>query len=165
MAAKYRTRKSARILICLVLGLAIPVLMSWFSPPESNSKLVLKEGGRRGIASVDEAAKEESKGAGKLGRPVTLDWDLSAHEFAKEVDGTHLRLKGFQKGMKTESIVNLSNGFTASIFASGAEFTTDFIELKEGANEIKVNVTDAHGRKMTKKIEITRRMPASLPEN
>ena len=150
---------------CLVAGLAVPVLMSWFSPPETNTKIVLKEKSRRGLASVDGEAAPENKAAGKLSHPITLDWNLSGNEFSREVEGTHLRIKGLQKGLKTEQIVNQSNGFTASIFASGNEFTTDFIELKEGVNEIKVDVLDTHGRKVTKKLEITRRAPASLPNN
>ena len=143
-----------------MLLLAGPVIWSLFTPA---SDLTLKSAGEtvsRGIASVSPLSTPVPK-TGRLSHPVTVDWNLSGTAFTKKIAGTHLRLKGLLKGYKAEAIVNESNGFTASVFLTGNEFTTDFIELQEGQNRIQVEVEDAKGQKTTKKLEITR-LPASL---
>jgi hypothetical protein len=162
MSANIWDQRSLKVLAVLVLLLAGPVLWSWTSPvgqtlsiPEPIEKSI------RNLASVASTEATDDRKSGKLGRPVTVQWNLSSAPFVKEIDGTHVRIKGLLKGFKTESILNETNGFTASIFLTGNEFTTDFIELKEGLNLIQVDLTDAKGQKVTKKIEVTRRAPAS----
>lgn len=161
MAANFSDKKALQLCAALVVALAAPVLWSWFGPPDSVTSVVSTVGGRaaRGIASIA-GPVEESK-AGKLSRPVTVEWDPSKEAFQKEVDGTHLRLKGRLRGAKPGAVTNQTNGFTAAVFANDGAYSTDFIELKEGVNEIKVETQDPRGRKVTKTLQVTR-APASI---
>lgn len=159
MTANFSDKKALKLCAALVVLLAAPVLWSWFGPPDTVATVTAASGKAiRGIASV--AADEEDAKDGKLSRPIVVEWDPSKAEFQKQVDATHLRLKGILKGAKPESITNRTNGFTAAVFANGNTYSTDFIELKEGANEIKVETQDLKGRKITKTLQVTR-APAS----
>lgn len=161
MSANFSDKRALQICAALVVALAAPVLWSWFGPPESVTEVVALTGSRalRGIASVTEAGAEASKN-GKFSRPITVEWDPSKAGFQREIDGTHLRLKGLLRGAKPDAITNRTNGFTAAVFASGDSYSTDFIELKEGPNEITVQTQDSKGRKITKTLQVTR-APAS----
>ncbi len=166
MSVNFRDQKTIYVLFALVVLLAVPTLMSWLTPVATMSELRLaeRETGGRGPASLStEASIETPSKTGRLSRPVLLEWHASGKEISKDVFGTHLRLKGHLKGMKAAAIVNETNGFTASLFTDGAEYSTDFIELREGQNKIKVELTDSKGRAVTKRIEVVRRRPASQP--
>ncbi|MFN7730074.1 MAG: hypothetical protein ACK5P7_13025 [Bdellovibrio sp.] len=153
-----RTLKTLTVLVLLLLG---PTLWSWFSPlPGGSGPSAQKQS--RGLASVLAGEAETSSKTGRLSRPVLIEWNATAKNLNQEVFGTHLRLKGLLKGLNPESIVNETNGFTAAVFKTRNEYSTDFIELKEGPNTITVELKDSQGKKITKKIEVTRRQPASL---
>ena len=152
-----RTLKTLTVLVLLLLG---PTLWSWFAPlPAGSVRSADKQS--RGLASVLTGETEAPSKTGHLSRPVLIEWNATAKNLNQEVFGTHLRLKGLLKGLTPESIVNETNGFTAAVFNTGTEYSTDFIELKEGANTITVELEDGQGKKITKKIEVTRRQPAS----
>lgn len=153
-----RTFKTLAALVLLLLG---PTLWSWFAPMAAPG-VKAGEKNTRGIASVLSGEDEAPSKTGRLSRPVLIEWNATGKDFAQEVFGTHLRLKGLLKGMKASSITNETNGFTAAVFDAGTEYSTDFIELREGANTIKVELEDPKGQKITKKLEVTRRAPASV---
>ena len=164
MSADILDQRTFKILVSLVLLLAAPVLWSWFSPSDLQTTAMASTSAQsktpsRGLASV--VSSPGNTQHNRLSRPVTLDWDLSSPSLEKEIQGTHLRLKGLVKGLKTSSVKNETNGFTASVFLTGAEFTTDFIELNEGQNQITVQGTDGHGKYWKKILDVTRREPAS----
>lgn len=92
-------------------------------------------------------------------RPASPSWKEPMLEWncGKEspkpftVDGRHFRLKGKGcaefKSLKL-SIVNESNGFTASIFDKGTmNYETDLIPLREGENRIRVQYWASPARK------------------
>ncbi len=68
------------------------------------------------------------------------------------VHDTFVRFEGKScvKGLDREKIeiINRSNGYTASIFFSGADhYQTDLIQLKAGENEIQIRYPSAQGFK------------------
>lgn len=156
-----RTFKTLTALVLLLLG---PVLWSWFAPMSGHQALP-GEKPSRGIASAFSGEDEAPSKTGRLSRPVLIQWNANSKNLSQEVFGTHLRLKGLLKGLKASSIVNETNGFTAAVFAGGSEYSTDFIELREGTNTITVELEDAKGLKITKTLEVTRRAPASERQN
>lgn len=164
MSAKTWDQKAMSVLVALVALLAVPTLWSWFAPP---GVPVGSSGGpksARGLASVGTPAPPSEK-SGKLSRPVTLTWDLPGGDLSREIEGTHLRLKGATKNNRLDSVTNGSNGFTASVFLNGADFTTDFIELNEGVNEIQIEGADAKGAPLSRKLRITRRASPGGAQN
>jgi hypothetical protein len=79
---------------------------------------------------------------------------------SQEVSSNYLRIFGSLCGLDSESvqITNSSNGFQASIFMSENDnFSTDFIDLQEGENQLQVNFLDADGHKMLKTLHIYRK--------
>ena len=56
---------------------------------------------------------------------------------------------------------NQSNGFTGTLIVHQNGFTTDYIELKEGSNQIQLVLENSHGQKIEKVIKVLRRSVAS----
>lgn len=81
----------------------------------------------------------------------------------KEVDSNFIRLKGeLCQNEQEMSILNRSNGFSASLFlGKNKKFTTDFIDLKEGENLLELTSIKQDGTKVLKSIHVHRRSPAS----
>ena len=99
-------------------------------------------------------------------KSVVLNYDCKQVQ-STEVDGNLLRLKGMDDSCLNESwkdisITNNSNGFTASVIFLKKGFTTDFIDLKEGENQLEIHAKDEHGLAVTKKITVKRRAIASV---
>lgn len=164
MSANFLDQRTFKLLTALVALLAVPTMMSWVATPQE-FRLVEKKSAKqfRGLASIGELMQPESNSkAGQLSRPILLEWNLGQKTLVKEVDATHLRLKGMLKKGQTKSIQNETNGFTAAVFGDENGYSTDFIELKEGTNTISVEWVDGKGKNQKSKIEINRRMPASL---
>jgi hypothetical protein len=98
-------------------------------------------------------------------KSVVLDYTCKGKSKTFEVDGTLMRLKGkgcLNENWKDLTVVNQTNGFTASvIFLKSNDFTTDFIDLKEGDNHLSIQGTDETGKAVTQKFVVKRRFPAS----
>ncbi|MGZ5280542.1 MAG: hypothetical protein ACXWC9_11390, partial [Pseudobdellovibrionaceae bacterium] len=101
-------------------------------------------------------------------RSVVMNYDCN-QTGNMEVDGTLLRLKGQDSTCLSDkwtniSITNHSNGFTASVIFLKKGFTTDFIDLKEGDNNLEIQAKDDKGQAITKKITVKRRSIASVED-
>jgi len=148
--------------ILVVIG--IPAAYSLVQDPTQKMTEVESSGSRQPASTVEAAAGEVRNSA--KAHSVTLDWNCQAQATSEEVDGTHLRLKGHLCGQqKTDSfsIVNQSNGYTAAvILTKNQEFTTDFIELKDGDNQFQIAYLDAKGNKEIHHLTIKKRMPAAI---
>lgn len=165
-------RKAGLILFLAVVTLTAVNGYLFLTPPQSASaKRVLaispqvkQESKGRDVASVSSFGQAESiseAATGKLGRPVVLDHDLNSSKQDLKVDGTHVRLRGLMRGHQLQTVKNNSNGFTAAVFDRGGSYTTDFIELQEGSNEIALELSDKKGQAVIKKIKVER-TPASV---
>jgi len=81
-----------------------------------------------------------------------------------ETTSSRIRLKGANcqtgPGINTAQIKNSSNGFVATVFhQTPSSFTTDYINLSEGTNEIQLNFQNEKGNS-ERKISVVRK-PAS----
>lgn len=89
-----------------------------------------------------------------------LAWDCKGTQNS-EMHATHVRLKGKtvcqNQTIKEIKIRNLSNGFTATVFANDKGFLTDFIDLQVGANNIKVDYVDKQGKSITADLTVLRK--------
>lgn len=97
-------------------------------------------------------------------KSVTVELDCEGDEQTQQTDGTLMRIKGdcWKENYKNLSVINKTNGFTASIVDLKSKgFTTDFIDLKEGSNVLEVSGVDLQGKAFQKNLKIERRMPAS----
>lgn len=82
-------------------------------------------------------------------------------ELPEVIEANTVRLTG--SSCKLESLVNKTNGFTASLFVgSEKKWSTDFIYLSEGDNDLKIEYFDSKGQLKERSIKILGRSPASI---
>jgi len=123
---------------------------------------------QRSPASIQEKASdfEGTRRNAIKSKSVVLEYKCLDEKL--EVDGSLVRLKGsscLDEKWQDISIVNHSNGFTASvIFLKNKSFTTDFIDLNEGENKLSIQAKDEKGQAVQKSLIVTRlpRAPASV---
>jgi hypothetical protein len=89
--------------------------------------------------------------------PMNLDFNCKKEdkkEFVVKGAFLQIRGKGCAKTAGHEiSIINKSNGYTASVFHRGSEeFQTDLIQLVEGQNEIFIQYSNAQGKKLQRQV-------------
>lgn len=105
----------------------------------------------RSIASV-----EETSSVTRFAKPQKLDFDCSKAGSRQEVDveATHVQIQLRCGGVNFDAnpITNINNGFTAATLSGDKGLMTDFIDLKEGLNEIKIG----------SKLLVVKRRPASF---
>jgi hypothetical protein len=74
------------------------------------------------------------------------------------VRGAFLQIRGKGCGREHQgqiSIINKSNGYTASVFsASGEDFQTDLIQLVEGQNDILIQYSNSQGKKFERQVVV-----------
>lgn len=106
--------------------------------------------------------KPEEKPQARAWREPLVEWNCSDKESPKPfaVQGRQLRLKGkgCGKELKAESfsIVNETNGFTASVFEKGkTNYETDLIPLREGRNRLRVQYWTSPSHKIETVFDVT----------
>jgi hypothetical protein len=153
----------------LVALLGVPAILSVFREPVA----VLKPNTtQRSVASVSAAgsgavvAVEGGRNQIKA-KSVTLNLACEGVDADQTIDGTLLRLKYDSckdEMWKNISVVNTTNGFTASIIDLKKGFTTDFMDLKEGENTLEVVAKTDSGAAIHRTFKVTR-MPATVSIN
>jgi hypothetical protein len=147
--------------ILVVLG--VPAAYSLVQDPATGATAEVASSSRQ-PASL-ESSGEQVRNAVKT-HSVTLDWNCGKENSLQQVDGTHLRLRGHlcrQQRSESFSVVNESNGYTAAVILTGdQQFTTDFIELKDGDNNFQIAYYDQNGSKEIRHLTVKKRLPASL---
>lgn len=97
-------------------------------------------------------------------KSIVLDYECSSENKTVEVEASLLRLRGtdcLDEKWEDVSVVNHSNGFTGSIiFLNDKKFTTDFIDLNEGENQLSIQAKNEKGQVISQKLTIQRRIPA-----
>lgn len=109
---------------------------------------------------------ESSPGAGFVGGLDVFDWNCRDSKEAPSVRASYMRLKSKACSKQQLSVVdikNVSNGFTATLFPANGGFTTDFIDLVEGENEILVQLKDVKGALTQKVIKVRRPAASEVP--
>ncbi len=111
----------------------------------------------RGIASIPTKEKAVTSAL-----PHFTQFDLNCNRNAVKpvvVHGGYVQFQGKsclqKKSAEGLEIVNISNGYTASIFNSGADkYQTDLIQLKHGDNEIAIRYRESSGKPVEQIIRI-----------
>jgi hypothetical protein len=159
----------------VILG-GVPSVYSIVSDPNSPKPIAqqdLKPGESQerrpaSLIPVENALEIENSRNRFKSRSVVVDFQCSSKEQIFEVDGTLVRIRGgdcLNPNWTQYTLQNTSNGFTGSlIFVKNKGFTTDFIELQEGANQFSLQAIDENGKKVTQNFVI-RRQPASVAKS
>lgn len=114
--------------------------------------------GERAPASIPAQALKAVKPAAHF---KNLDLNCKKNQLSPlSVVGTYVQLQGkncvanFNVG--DVEIMNKSNGFTASVFQSGADkYQTDLIQLQPGQNEITIRYRERSGKSVQETLHIT----------
>lgn len=158
------------VMVVGLLGLFSTIIL--LNDPPSNSDLdvtppifeintaKLMQVSQRGLASVAAEASTQTQA------PNIVDVPCGTNDLTVETQYTRMRLKGencvSNNSPKTE-IKNTSNGYVATVFhKQDFSFTTDYINLVEGMNEINLVFETPEGVASQRKIVINR-APASAP--
>jgi len=151
------------VLSALVLTFGIPVFLSFQGDKSNVTKTVAKAILTEVPVQVREPSSEKVTTLSQSSTSVTFNLPCNKEPEKKTVDSSFVRLEGTGCGAsKKIEIQNVSNGFSASLFfTEGNSFTTDFIDLQEGENELKVHRFQADGTDSLKTVHIHRRAPSS----
>ncbi len=132
----------------LVLGLGVAAGFSLLTPPEGTSA------GRQ-PASFGSTQTPDGLGLQVAAAKETTDFNLPCkgdNHFSFDSKIHQIRLLGqlcrdqFKKEFTNSEVVNLSNGFVATVFPGKlGHFTTDYISLEKGLNHIVVRNRLASG--------------------
>lgn len=148
----------------LLALLGAPAFFSLVQDPASQMATVVSPGVERNPASLSEDGIEGLH----LSKNATLEVPCDNLPQVQEIQANFLRLKGTAcAGSKLDeiSVVNQSNGFTASvIFTADTKYTTDFIDLKDGENKLQIETIDKDGSKITRSFIVNKRAPASIKQ-
>jgi hypothetical protein len=153
----------------LVLALGAPAVYSLLREPRKvDATLALAEvSGRRQPASVilqkTDVLQEKTKS--KIGKSLSIDIACDNRDLG-EIQVSHLRLRGVHCGSLSGEVTikNESNGFTAQVIdLKDKNYTTDFIDLTEGTNQLIISRKGPEGQIQEQKIQV-RRLPASINE-
>ncbi len=156
--------------VFLLGALGIPVAMSIVREPQQLLPQAQEQKEiKRSLASIP-TRKEivPKKELSPVQAAIVIDLKCpNKNEFV--VESAMLRFKGLQSDCisnhwKDLRLTNETNGFTAEIFFHKEFFTTDYIDLQEGQNEITFHATKEDGEKVSQKIVIQRRSIASQSE-
>lgn len=157
------------ITIILVALIGAPAVYSVVKDPtqmKNSQKQLSPASSQRQPASVERS--ENLVRNSIKSKSVVLDYPCNTDKPVLEVDGSLLRLKGgscISEKWQNVSVMNQANGFTGSvIFLKDDQFTTDFIDLQEGDNQIQFQATDENGKAITRTLTVKSRLPASVEE-
>lgn len=129
----------------LVIGLGLIAMMTLFSDPGS---LRARTPADRDIASIDDDSSkvvETSKTTSVLTLECSNKEDIVSWTQQIRLKG-HLCKDSGNLSITSIKIENKRNGYVATVFHQDRDFTTDFIQLSEGANELLVKHTLSDGQ-------------------
>jgi hypothetical protein len=143
----------------LVLVLGISGILSLLREPEAQAMVPAKKIETRTPASAN--AKTESPSlveSSNISATSLLRFDCERNQLKEDVSASYVRLAGTPCGKAEDlEVVNKTNGFSAAvIFTPGGKFTTDFIDLQDGENQLEVTETQSNGTKVSRLFQVIR---------
>ncbi len=151
-------------LVCILGGAAIYSLLR--QPSKFDTRLATNTSSQRQPSSINpEELIPQDQVAPVAGKSISVNLPCEVQSLSP-TQGAHLRLLGQAcgKGHKKTtdiSIQNLTNGFTAQVIELKEQsYTTDYIDLVEGENQLLIQRKDQAGVVHEQKIQILRQ-PAS----
>ena len=115
--------------------------------------------GQRTIASIDPAQT-----APKVVKEALMEINCGQDNQLLEAWGPRLRLKGTlcvpqDASVTSTKVSNKTNGYAATVFRQSGQFTTDYINLNEGKNEINI-LFETESGPVEKNVTVIRNSPA-----
>ncbi len=139
----------------LVLGLGLVAMMTIVSDPGSLKKKPVVE---RDVASID----DDQNKAPEVSRSTSV-LTLECSKNSEIISWTQqIRLKGHlctgesKLSILSTKIQNKRNGYVATVFHQAREYSTDFIQLSEGENNLIVQHTLSDGQTEELSFTVTR---------
>ena len=149
----------------IVFVLGLPVYFNIAQTPKVQQKIDATKINDRTPASV--VIKDQLLTSYHFSKSQSVESNCEDNQRIDQLKGSHLRLKGTSCGLNQNEIriINQTNGFTASVIQTkNFTYTTDFIDLKEGLNNIEIVHLSDNKVLKTQKISV-QRAPASDEEN
>ncbi len=164
--------KKAELKFLFIVGIVVVLtgtsaLMSILIAPELQT-VVVKKIDSRSPASVinptDSSSPQIFVAEKENSSTSLVQYNCDHKGEVEEVRGNYLRVTGLPcPDTEDMEITNQSNGFSAAvIFSKGNKFTTDFIDLKEGENNLEIMTTHNDGTKVSSIFKVVRRGPATI---
>lgn len=147
-----REQKFLFLTLLVVVLIGGPTVYSVIREPALRQQTELKANGDRQPAS-------ERRNSIKA-KSVTMEMPCQGESRTQETEGTLLRLKSdcWKDSVQKISVINKTNGFTAAVMETQSKgFTTDFIDLKEGDNNLEISGTDDQGQSIVRAMIVKRR--------
>lgn len=144
-------------LFALVVVLGLVLALELTAPPGNETTrrygIYPNQEGSRSPASVP-AMDLSPSGILEPDRITTIQWDCSAPFKSKRLHNvTQVRISG--KCLRDlKKITNNNNGYTASIFKFDQQFTTDYLSLEVGTNQLEFLVADSANDNFRQNFEI-----------
>lgn len=139
----------------LVFLTSFPVLSSLLSDSHLQQDIYASAAGRE-PASTEPSAIDRNQSWNKA-KNSTLEISCKSLLTESQVLASHLRLLGQNCNWEKIRVKNLRNGYTASVVVmDSARFTTDFIELSDGTNQIEISAIDSKGSEIINTVHIER---------
>lgn len=153
-------RKEAKVILIFFVFLTIFTIFSNFDSDQTTAKSLQNISDE--IIGVESSSSRAPASVEKNASPV-LNKEFLCKPSAKPVQdkvGQHMVMINFKMCQELKSVLNValenqSNGFKAQIFrVEKNNFKTDYIQLNEGLNRLKLNVVLKDGQKLEESLEI-----------
>ena len=155
---QHRKFLSVTILVVLMFG-AMDMISLLAEPVYLDDGMTVAFDRKPASIDAEEVLEESPKNA-------IADFSCIENSQKLEVDGGRVRIRSNScESFKISdfAITNVSNGYTASVFPiKNNEFTTDFIDLKYGENQVEIKMRTIDGNDTTQSLVVHRRTPASV---
>lgn len=149
--AQAQELKFLALTLALVVFVGTGSLFNMLRPPD----LAQAQKSSRVPASLP-TSTEASVPTSALSKLETLDWSCGDQEKSVRVSSARVRVKGKACGKGDLSILNETNGLTATVIDSEKGYSTDYIELSSGENHIVINWVDKKGKPQLTKFTVTK---------
>jgi hypothetical protein len=135
----------------LVLSLGMGAILNFLKLPEQKASEALS----RNPASLPSASASEAV-APALTKIESLEWSCGDQEKNIAVSSNRIRVKGRACSKESISIVNETNGLTATVFEGEKGYSSEYMELNLGENQIAINWTDKKGQPQVTRLNVNR---------
>lgn len=154
--AQAQELKFLALTLILVSCMGVGSFISFVRSPES--VLAKHQASKNRVPASVPGDMDLDKPASALNNLETLEWSCGEVGKNLEVNSNRLRVKGRAcgKGATGLAILNLTNGLVATVFNGERGYTTEYMDLNPGRNELKATWKDKKGREQSAKFTVIR---------
>lgn len=142
--AQQQELKFLALTLALVLFVGFGSIFNMVQAPEVRAQVHASSRVPASVSSVKALADEIPVSA--LKTIETLDWSCGDQAKTVSVTAPRVRIVGKACAPASLSILNETNGLSATVIEGEKGYSTDYVELNPGQNQFAVNWTDKKGR-------------------